>query len=124
MIDAAGLVVSGLSFERGKIEAELERGFAQATEIADYLAMHGMPFREAHGKSGALVRRCEEGKKTIGALTAPEASKILGVKIPENEWARLRSLGRERLKRRPRPRQKGFVEKERKRIMAAFERLA
>ena len=35
-------------------------GFALATELADYLAARGVPFREAHRAVGRLVRRCEE----------------------------------------------------------------
>src|ERR671932_230788 len=35
-------------------------GFALATELADFLAARGVPFREAHQAVGELVRRCEE----------------------------------------------------------------
>jgi argininosuccinate lyase len=35
-------------------------GFALATELADFLASRGVPFREAHHAVGRLVRRCEE----------------------------------------------------------------
>jgi len=35
-------------------------GFALATELADFLAARGVPFREAHSAVGRLVRRCEE----------------------------------------------------------------
>ncbi len=35
-------------------------GFALATELADFLAARGVPFREAHHAIGRLVRRCEE----------------------------------------------------------------
>ncbi len=35
-------------------------GFALATELADFLAMRGVPFREAHHAVGSLVKRCEE----------------------------------------------------------------
>jgi argininosuccinate lyase len=35
-------------------------GFALATELADFLAARGIPFREAHRAVGKLVRRCEE----------------------------------------------------------------
>lgn len=35
-------------------------GFALATELADYLAMRGVAFREAHHAVGRLVKRCEE----------------------------------------------------------------
>ena len=35
-------------------------GFALATELADFLAVQGVPFRDAHHAVGRLVRRCEE----------------------------------------------------------------
>ena len=35
-------------------------GFALSTELADYLAARGVPFRDAHHAVGRLVRRCEE----------------------------------------------------------------
>src|ERR671920_552253 len=38
---------------------ETAGGFALATELADYLAAQGVPFREAHRAVGQLVRRCE-----------------------------------------------------------------
>lgn len=40
--------------------AEAAGGFALATELADFLATRGVPFREAHRAVGRLVRRCEE----------------------------------------------------------------
>jgi argininosuccinate lyase len=40
--------------------AEAAGGFALATELADFLAASGVPFREAHHAVGRLVRRCEE----------------------------------------------------------------
>jgi argininosuccinate lyase len=40
--------------------AEAAGGFALATELADFLAAKGIPFREAHHAVGRLVRRCEE----------------------------------------------------------------
>ncbi|WP_434109954.1 argininosuccinate lyase [Paraburkholderia caffeinilytica] len=35
-------------------------GFTLATEVADWLALRGIPFSEAHEITGALVRACEE----------------------------------------------------------------
>jgi len=35
-------------------------GFTLATEVADWLAMRGVPFAAAHEITGALVKRCEE----------------------------------------------------------------
>jgi len=40
--------------------ADAAGGFALATELADFLAAKGVPFREAHHAVGRLVRRCEE----------------------------------------------------------------
>jgi argininosuccinate lyase len=39
---------------------EASGGFSLATELADFLAKRGVPFREAHRAVGRLVRRCEE----------------------------------------------------------------
>jgi argininosuccinate lyase len=39
---------------------EAAGGFALTTELADFLAAKGVPFREAHHAVGRLVRRCEE----------------------------------------------------------------
>ena len=47
-------------------------GFALATDIADYLAKRGVPFREAHGAVGALVALCERDGKTLADLTIDE----------------------------------------------------
>ncbi len=54
--------------------AELRRqaplGFTLATEVADWLALGGVPFSTAHEITGALVRLCEERGIELSALTA------------------------------------------------------
>ncbi len=45
-------------------------GFALATELADFLAARGVPFREAHHAVGRLVRRCEE--RAVSLEEAPD----------------------------------------------------
>ncbi len=57
---AMAAVVRGLAFDRGACEAALCGGFIEATEVADYLAERGVPFREAHEVAGRAVLRCEE----------------------------------------------------------------
>jgi argininosuccinate lyase len=47
-------------------------GFALATELADFLAAQGVPFREAHRIIGRLVRRCEELGVTLEELPREE----------------------------------------------------
>ena len=46
-------------FHGGRMR-EAAGGFALATELADFLAARGVPFREAHRAVGELVQRCEE----------------------------------------------------------------
>ena len=38
--------------------AGLEKGFALATDVAEYLVTKGVPFRDAHWKVGRLVKHC------------------------------------------------------------------
>lgn len=47
-------------------------GFSTATDVADYLAKKGVPFRDAHAVTGKLVRYCIEKKKTLTELTLDE----------------------------------------------------
>ena len=48
-----------LEFVPEKMLATVERGFLNATELADYLAAKGVPFREAHHITGAAVAYAE-----------------------------------------------------------------
>jgi len=54
----AGLLAK-LEFVPEKMLATVERGFLNATELADYLAAKGVPFREAHHITGAAVAHAE-----------------------------------------------------------------
>ena len=51
-------------------------GFALATELADYLAAQGVPFREAHRAVGRLVRRCEELGVILEEVPAEELTAV------------------------------------------------
>jgi len=50
----------------------LNEGFMTATELADYLARRGIPFRTAHEIVGTIVRYCLEKEKTLCDLTLEE----------------------------------------------------
>ena len=52
--------------------AQAQRGFTAATDVADYLAKKGMPFREAHAVVGQLVLYCEKHHKGLEDLTPAE----------------------------------------------------
>ncbi len=48
---------------------DLVGDFSLTTELADYLAGKGVPFREAHHVAGRLVRLCEERKHGLDGLS-------------------------------------------------------
>ncbi|MGF1471128.1 MAG: argininosuccinate lyase [Rubrobacteraceae bacterium] len=76
-------------------------GFALATELADFLAARGVPFREAHRAVGALVRRCEELNVGIEDVPREELSAAHpalgelpdGLLTPEGSVANKKSTG-------------------------------
>jgi argininosuccinate lyase len=51
---------------------EAGTGFSAATDVADYLAKRGMPFREAHAVVGHLVLECEKRGCGLEDLTLEE----------------------------------------------------
>jgi argininosuccinate lyase len=51
------------------LQAVEQSPFVAATEIADYLARKGMPFRQAHSVSAKIVRQCEEQNKGLTDLS-------------------------------------------------------
>ena len=58
-----------LTVHRERYAHELAGDFLLATELADYLAARGVPFREAHHVAGRLVRWCEGQGCTLSGLT-------------------------------------------------------
>ena len=50
----------------------IENGFINATDVADYLAKKGLPFRDAHRIVGELVVYCEMNKKSLSQLKLKE----------------------------------------------------
>ena len=54
------------------METSAKRGFTNATDAADYLVGHGVPFRDAHGIVGRLVLTCIEQNKAMDDLTLEE----------------------------------------------------
>jgi argininosuccinate lyase len=50
------------------LEGALELGHVCATDLADYLVLQGVPFRDAHHIVGGLVREAETRGVQIGEL--------------------------------------------------------
>jgi argininosuccinate lyase len=71
-LDATAGMLDGIEFDRGRMEAASGDEMLAATEVADLLVRRGVPFREAHGIVGALVRDAVEAGKTLSELTPEE----------------------------------------------------
>ena len=65
-------MIGRLTFNRARMEAGAAGGFSTATDVAEYLVMKGVPFREAHGIVGKMVAFCMRKKKTLTDLTLTE----------------------------------------------------
>jgi argininosuccinate lyase len=59
----AAAIVNSASYDKERIEPTLDRGFLDATSLAEYFVTKGIPFRTAHQIVGSLVARCEREKK-------------------------------------------------------------
>jgi argininosuccinate lyase len=55
-IKAFGDLIPSLKVNAARMRAAAEKGFATATDLADYLVRAGLPFRDAHAVVGAAVR--------------------------------------------------------------------
>jgi len=61
-----------LQVNRARMAAAATAGYTLATELADYLSGKGVPFREAHGIVGAIVRYAVEHDLGLEALTVEQ----------------------------------------------------
>jgi len=65
-------MLPGLRWNPQAMFRAVESGFSLATELADYLAERGLPFREAHHVVGRIVRHCAENGKELRDLSLSE----------------------------------------------------
>ncbi len=71
-LDATEGMLAGIEFDRARLEAASGDEMLAATEIADLLVRKGVPFREAHGIVGGLVRDAVERDKHLSELSIEE----------------------------------------------------
>jgi argininosuccinate lyase len=77
----AAAIVNSASFDRDRIEPTLDRGFLDATSLAEYLVTKTVPFRTAHHIVGTLVARCEkEGKHALSQLSVDQFNEVVATK--------------------------------------------
>lgn len=69
-------MMRSFSFNKEKTMKSTEKGFLQATEIADYLARKNIPFRTAHATVKDIVDFCIKNNKTLDSLSISEYKKF------------------------------------------------
>lgn len=71
-LELATGMLEGIEFDREALAEASSDEMLAATEIADLLVRKGMPFREAHGIVGDLVRQCVEEGRPLSDLEPEE----------------------------------------------------
>ncbi len=69
-------MVDTMKFRKDVMARSAMMGFTNATDAADYLVKHGVPFRDAHGIIGRLVLTCIEKGKSIEEMSLEELKQI------------------------------------------------
>lgn len=96
----AGMIET-MKVNRNRMEKAVSQDFSNATELADYLAAKGVPFREAHEIVGKLVLYCIQNNKFLLDLSMEEFKQasplfeedIYSILEPRNVVARRNSAG-------------------------------
>ena len=69
-------MISSMTFRKDVMEVSAKNGFTNATDAADYLVNHGVPFRDAHGIVGQLVLFCIDKGIALDDMTLDEYKAI------------------------------------------------
>lgn len=75
-LQMAALVLEGIQVKRPRCQEAAEQGYANATELADYLVAKGVPFREAHHIVGEAVVEAIRQGKALEALSLADLQKF------------------------------------------------
>ena len=65
-------ILEGIEFDRERLFDASGDEMLAATEVADLLVRRGLPFREAHGIVGDLVRQCVAERRSLSELSRDE----------------------------------------------------
>jgi argininosuccinate lyase len=71
-LEATAGILEGVVFDRERLEEAAGDEMLAATEVADLLVRRGVPFREAHGIVGELVRTAVAADKPLSGLDREE----------------------------------------------------
>ncbi len=71
-LDVFAPMVDGMKVFENNMLSAAQKGFINATDLADYMVKKGMPFRSAYKISGQIVAYCIEKGKVLETLTLEE----------------------------------------------------
>ena len=71
-LEAAEGMLEGIRFDRERLAAAAGDEMLAATDVADLLVRRGMPFRQAHGVVGGLVRSATESGRRLSEIGRDE----------------------------------------------------
>jgi argininosuccinate lyase len=91
-LEAAERLLAGLRFDRERLAAAADDELLAATDVADLLVRRGMPFREAHGVVGELVRAALGSGRRLSELS-PEELRSHSELLDESYYELLRERG-------------------------------
>jgi argininosuccinate lyase len=74
-LEATAGILEGIAFDRERLEEASGDEMLAATEVADLLVRRGVPFREAHGIVGELVRAAIAGDVPLSGLGREEIAR-------------------------------------------------
>ena len=69
-------MLSTMTFNKDVMAESAKNGFTNATDAADYLVNHGVPFRDAHGIIGQVVLYCINKGIAIDDMSLEELQAI------------------------------------------------
>lgn len=69
-------MLATMKFNKELMEKSSKNGFTNATDAADYLVNHGVPFRDAHGIVGQIVLDCIDKNIAIDDMSLDELKAI------------------------------------------------
>lgn len=78
-LNMAALVLDGIQVKRPRAKEAAQQGYANSTELADYLVAKDIPFREAHHIVGEVVVEAIAQGKALEALTLADLQKFSSV---------------------------------------------
>ncbi len=75
-LDVYACMIPNIQINKEKMHSSCSKGFMNATDLADYLTVKGVPFRESHALSGKLVAYALENRKELQDLSLAEFRKF------------------------------------------------